>query len=97
MLKAAANISLHHHERFDGAGYPARLAGEDIHVYGRLAAVADVFDALMNDRIYRPAWPRDQVVAHFRKERGEHFDPRMADILLDNLNEFLSIHTAYKD
>ncbi len=97
MLKAAAMISLHHHERFDGTGYPSGLAGEDIPVYGRLGAVADVFDALMSDRIYRPAWPVEQVVVHFRKERGQHFDPRMTDILLDNLNEFLSIRTAYKD
>ncbi|PKN08724.1 MAG: hypothetical protein CVU73_05615 [Deltaproteobacteria bacterium HGW-Deltaproteobacteria-8] len=97
MLRAAAMISLHHHERFDGVGYPSRLAGEGIHVYGRLAAVADVFDALMSDRIYRPAWPTEQVVAHFRKERGQHFDPRMTDILLDNLDEFLSIRAAYKD
>ncbi|MDO9632114.1 MAG: DUF3369 domain-containing protein, partial [Humidesulfovibrio sp.] len=97
MLRAAAMISLHHHERFDGVGYPSRLAGEGIHVYGRMAAVADVFDALMSDRIYRPAWPTEQVVAHFRKERGQHFDPRMTDILLDNLDEFLSIRAAYKD
>lgn len=97
MLKAAATISLHHHERYDGTGYPSGLKGEDIHVYGRLAAVADVFDALMSDRIYRPAWPVDQVVGHFKKERGQHFDPRMTDILLGNLDEFLSIRTAYKD
>lgn len=97
MLKAAAMISLHHHERFDGTGYPSGLAGEGIHVYGRLGAVADVFDALMSDRIYRPAWPVAQVVAHFQKERGLHFDPRMTDILLDNLDEFLAIRTTYKD
>ena len=97
MLKAAAIISLHHHERYDGDGYPSGLTGENIHIYGRLGAVADVFDALMSDRIYRPAWPVDQVTAHFRKERGRHFDPRMTDILLDNIQEFLTIRDAYKD
>ena len=97
MLKAAATISLHHHERYDGTGYPSGLKGEDIHVYGRLAAVADVFDALMSDRIYRPAWPVDQVAGHFKKERGKHFDPRMTDILLENLEAFLSIRKAYHD
>jgi len=97
MLKAAAIISLHHHERYDGTGYPTGLGAEGIHVYGRLAAVADVFDALMSDRIYRPAWPVDQVTEHFRKERGKHFDPSMTDILLNNLDEFLSIRRVYKD
>ncbi|MBU1229981.1 MAG: DUF3369 domain-containing protein [Proteobacteria bacterium] len=97
MLKAAAVISLHHHERYDGTGYPSSLAREGIHVYGRLGAVADVFDALMSDRIYRPAWPVAQVAEHFLKERGRHFDPRMTDILLENLDEFLSIRETYKD
>ncbi len=97
MLKTAAIIALEHHERFDGTGYPGGLAGEAIHVYGRLAAVADVFDALMSDRVYRKAWPLEQVVAHFRAERGRHFDPRMADILLDSLDEFLAIRRTYED
>ncbi|MDR3640946.1 MAG: DUF3369 domain-containing protein [Humidesulfovibrio sp.] len=97
MLKAAAIIALHHHERYDGSGYPSGIAGEQIHVYGRLGAVADVFDALMSDRIYRAAWSTDQVTEHFRRERGGHFDPRMADILLDSMDEFLVIRDAYRD
>jgi len=96
MLKAAAIICLQHHERYDGKGYPLGLEGEGIHIYGRLAAVADVFDALMSDRIYRPAWPLEQVVAHFKAERGLHFDPVLTDILLDNLDTFLKVRELYK-
>jgi len=96
LLKAAAIIALQHHERYDGMGYPNGLTGEAIHVYGRLAAVADVFDALMSDRIYRQAWPVEQVVKHFKDQRGQHFDPVMTDILLDNLDAILKVHEDYK-
>ncbi|MHC1752568.1 DUF3369 domain-containing protein [Humidesulfovibrio sp.] len=96
LLKAAAIISLQHHERYDGGGYPLGLSGEGIHIYGRLAAVADVFDALMSDRIYRPAWPLEQVVAHFKAERGKHFDPHVTDILLNSLDTFLKVRELYK-
>jgi len=96
LLKAAAIISLQHHERYDGGGYPLGLSGEGIHIYGRLAAVADVFDALMSDRIYRPAWPLEQVVAHFKTERGLHFDPALTGILLDNLDAFLKVRELYQ-
>jgi response regulator RpfG family c-di-GMP phosphodiesterase len=96
LLKAAAIICLQHHERYDGKGYPSGLAGEDIHIYGRLAAVSDVFDALMSDRIYRPAWSLEQVVKHFKAERGLHFDPLATDLLLDNLDSFLKVREMYK-
>lgn len=96
LLKAAAIVCLQHHERYDGKGYPSGLKGEDIHIYGRLAAVSDVFDALMSDRIYRPAWPLAQVVAHFKAERGLHFDPKITDLLLDDLDAFLQVRETYK-
>lgn len=96
LLKAAAIISLQHHERYDGSGYPSGLKGEDIHIYGRLAAVSDVFDALMCDRIYRGAWPREQVLEHIRAERGRHFDPQIVDLLLSDLEPFFAIHEQYK-
>jgi response regulator RpfG family c-di-GMP phosphodiesterase len=97
LFKAAAIIALQHHERYDGQGYPEGRVGQDIHIYGRLTAVADVFDALMSDRIYRPAWPQERVVAYFREERGKHFDPALADILLDNLDHFLMVRSLYRD
>lgn len=97
ILKAAAIISKQHHERYDGVGYPVGLSGNDIHPYGRLSAVADVFDALLSDRIYRPGWPVEKVLDFFRKERGRHFDPDITDILLDNIEDFLAISSAYRD
>lgn len=97
LFRAAAVIALQHHERYDGFGYPQGLTGQDIHVFGRLTAVADVFDALMSDRVYRPAWPLPAVVAYFQEQRGRHFDPVMTDIVLDNLDRFLDVHHRYHD
>ncbi len=97
IIKAAAIIAAQHHERYDGTGYPAGLAGEDIHIYGRICAVADVFDALMSNRVYREAWPLEKVVAHFQDMRGRHFDPRITDIFLENLDEFMAIWAKYLD
>lgn len=84
-------------QRFDlraaagGRGYPQELRGEEIPIEGRIVAVADVFDALLSDRSYRPALPVDEVVATIRGESGTHFDPEIAQLLLDNLEEALSL------
>ncbi len=91
LLQLAAMIALTHHERFDGAGYPRGLAGEEIPVEGRITAVADVFDALLSDRCYRSALSVDDAVAVIREGRGTHFDPRIVDALLDNLDQALSL------
>ncbi|MDR2550219.1 MAG: DUF3369 domain-containing protein [Desulfobulbus sp.] len=95
IIKAAANIILQHHERWDGQGYPQGLQGENIHIYGRIIGVADVFDALSNRRVYHEAWTWDEVFAHFREERGRHFDPKLVDILLENQEEFKAIWSRY--
>jgi len=97
ILQTAAIIANQHHEHYDGAGYPHRLSGENIHIYGRLAAVVDVFDALASDRVYRKAWNMDKIVQHMRDQRGRHFDPAILDILLDNLDEFLAIRDQFAD
>ncbi|MCW5755639.1 MAG: HD-GYP domain-containing protein [Phycisphaeraceae bacterium] len=73
---------LHHHERWDGKGYPTGAAGEEISLLGRILAVADVFDALSSDRAYRKALARDQVLAEIERSSGTHFDPRMARAFL---------------
>jgi putative two-component system response regulator len=91
LLRIAASIALTHHERYDGGGYPQGLAGEEIPLEGRITAVADVFDALLSDRCYRPALPVDKAVATIREGRGAHFDPQVADVLLDHLPEVLSL------
>jgi diguanylate cyclase (GGDEF)-like protein/PAS domain S-box-containing protein len=90
LLQMAAAIALTHHERWDGNGYPRGLAGEEIPLEGRLAAVADVFDAILSPRCYRPAMlPRDAIEL-IREGRGTHFDPQIADLLLDNVEEILA-------
>lgn len=89
LLRVAATISLTHHERFDGSGYPHGLAGEDIPIEGRITALADVFDALLSDRCYRPAFPPSEAIAMIEAGRGSQFDPAIVDILLDHLDDAL--------
>jgi PAS domain S-box-containing protein len=91
LLRLAATIALTHHEHFDGGGYPEGLAGEKIPLEGRITAVADVFDALLSDRHYRPALSVDEAVRILKEGRGGQFDPQIVDILLANLDEALSV------
>jgi response regulator RpfG family c-di-GMP phosphodiesterase len=97
ILKAAAIIAKEHHERWDGKGYPEGLTGEGIHIYGRIVAVADVFDALATDRPYKQAWALEDILTHFKKERGKQFDPALIDVFLENLHGFLQIKKRYED
>lgn len=97
ILKAAATIAIQHHEKWDGTGYPYGLAGEGIHIYGRITAVADVFDALGSDRVYKKAWELERILELFREERGKHFDPQLVDLFFDNLDQFLRIKESYQD
>jgi len=91
VLKAASIIAYEHHEKYDGSGYPNQLKGEEIHIYGRITAVADVFDALLNKRCYKEPWSIDDVVKYFKEQRGKHFDPKLTTLLLDNLSLFKGI------
>ncbi len=91
LSRLAATIALTHHERYDGSGYPRGLVAEEIPLEGRITAVADVFDALLSDRSYRPAMSVDEAVAVIKKGQGTHFDPRIVDILLEHINEALLI------
>jgi putative two-component system response regulator len=91
LLQLAAAIALTHHERWDGNGYPQGLAGEAIPIEGRITAVADVFDALLSDRCYRSALSVEDAVETIRAGRGSHFDPEVADALLENLEEALAV------
>jgi HD-GYP domain-containing protein (c-di-GMP phosphodiesterase class II) len=97
ILKAAATIALQHHEKWNGTGYPNGLRGEEIHLYGRITAIADVFDALGSERVYKKAWEIDRILDLFREERGEHFDPHLVDIFFENLDTFLEIKQKYQD
>ena len=96
-LGYAAEIAYYHHERWNGQGYPCGLAGEDIPVSARLMAVADVYDALITKRIYKPAFPHDECLRIMIAERGEHFDPDVLDALLATADEFNAIARLYKD
>jgi len=91
VLKAASIIAYEHHEKYDGSGYPNKVKGDEIHIYGRITAVADVFDALLNKRCYKEAWDIEQVIEHFNVERNKHFDGKLVDILLDNIDFFKKI------
>lgn len=91
LLETASIIALTHHEKWDGSGYPYALQGEEIHIYGRITAIADVFDALGHDRVYKKAWPLEKILDLFKEERGKHFDPELIDIFFENLDDFLKI------
>ena len=82
VLQVARAIALSHHERWDGHGYPNRLAGPRIPLAGRIVAIADVFDALTSVRPYKPAWPVDEAFAYLSEQRGKHFDPMLVDLFL---------------
>jgi putative two-component system response regulator len=91
LLQVAAEIAWTHHERFDGSGYPRFLSGEYIPLEGRIAAVADVFDALVTDRPYRAAFTLDKAMEVMESERGNHFDPRVLDAFLSAREEVVAI------
>jgi len=97
LLQLAATVAYEHHEKWDGSGYPRKLKGEEIHIAGRITAIADVFDALGSDRVYKKAWDDDRIFNLFKEERGKHFDPKLIDIFFNNLEEFLSVREKFKD
>ncbi len=95
ILKAGAIIALQHHEKWDGSGYPQGLKGEEIHIYGRIIALADVFDALICRRVYKEAWEPARVTERIKEQSGKHFDPGLVNIFLENLDEFSEITKRY--
>ncbi|MEO1938087.1 MAG: HD domain-containing phosphohydrolase [Sulfurimonas sp.] len=97
LLQTAAIIAYEHHEKYDGSGYPRGIKGEDIHIYGRITALADVFDALGSDRCYKKAWPDEKIFKLIKDESGKHFDPKLVEIFFEHLDEFLAIRDSYHD
>jgi putative two-component system response regulator len=97
LLRTAAQIALAHHEKFDGSGYPRGLAGDAIPLYGRIVAVADVFDALTSERPYKRAWPLEKAVEFLREGSGSHFDPHCVEAFLSSWDEVLAIHDRFQD
>jgi putative two-component system response regulator len=97
VLILGGQIALSHHERWDGTGYPDGLAEDEIPIAGRIAAIADVFDALTSDRVYRPALSFDDAVALMRAEAGRHFDPGLLELFLGAREELVAIRAAHPD
>lgn len=97
LLKTAAVIAYTHHERWDGNGYPKGLKGEEIPLAGRVTALADVFDALACDRVYKKAWPMEEVFAYVLKERGGLFDPKLVDLFMESKDQIMEIRKRYAD
>ena len=97
ILQAASIVSKEHHEKYNGKGYPRGLKGEDIHIFARITAVADVFDALGSDRVYKKAWEDEKIFELFNSEKGEHFDPKVITAFFDSLDEIKIIRERFKD
>lgn len=97
VLRKAEEIALCHHERWDGQGYPRGIAGESIPISARIVAVADVYDALTQDRVYRAAMPEEQVLDILQQGRGSHFDPDLIDLAMTLTRDFQLIAAVHPD
>jgi len=97
LLKTAAIVAYEHHEKYDGTGYPRGLKGDEIHIYGRITALADVFDALGSDRVYKKAWDDERVFKLLREERGKHFDPKLIDLFFENIDKIIEVRKTFQD
>jgi len=96
-LKAGKIIAEQHHEKWNGTGYPYGLKGEDIHIYARIVAICDVFDAMTSDRVYRPAFSIEQSLDIMKKGESSHFDPVLFRIFINNFTDILKIKETFKD
>jgi response regulator RpfG family c-di-GMP phosphodiesterase len=96
-LQTASTIALTHHERYDGSGYPKGIRGEGIPLFGRICAIADVFDALVSRRPYREPWTLEKAFAYIDGQKGAHFDPRLADLFLRERDHLHSVLEAFRD
>lgn len=97
MLQAGAQIALAHHEKYDGSGYPKGLVGDDIPLFARIVAVADVFDALTSERPYKSAWDIDKALALLHEGSGKHFDPKCVDAFVSDWPRILDIKNRYQE
>jgi putative two-component system response regulator len=95
LMRMGAEIALVHHEKYDGTGYPNGLKGEEISIYGRIIAVADVFDALTSTRPYKQAWPIEKAIAFLKNNSGKHFDPQCVAAFLKDWNNVLTIRNRF--
>lgn len=97
LMQTAAIIALEHHERWDGKGYPNGKKGEEIHLYGRITALADVYDALSSKRCYKQVWEDDDIHAYLKSQAGSQFDPDLVSVFFENLHKFQQIREKFAD
>jgi len=97
LLKIAASVAYEHHEKYDGTGYPQGLKAEEISIYGRITALADVFDALGSNRCYKKAWEDEAIFTLIKEQKAKHFDPKLVDIFFEHLDEFFAVREKYQD
>lgn len=97
LIQLAHSVALHHHEKWDGSGYPHGLKGEDIPIEARIVAVADVFDALTNKRPYKEAWSVADTLDEIKKQSGQHFDPEVVNALSASLDEIVTTIAKWKE
>ncbi|MBP2625828.1 MAG: response regulator receiver modulated metal dependent phosphohydrolase [Firmicutes bacterium] len=97
LLQVAAIIAHQHHENYDGTGYPQRLKGKEIHLYSRIVALADVFDALGNERAYKAPWPNDKIKDYIKEQAGKKFDPHIVTLFLQNFSAISAVREMFPD
>ena len=97
IIAMARSIALHHHEKWNGSGYPQGLVGEAIPLEGRIIAIADVFDALTSVRPYKPAWSFEEAINYIKAEAGNHFDPALAVLLVSLVPRFQEIYQQFNE
>ncbi len=97
ILQAGALIANEHHEKYNGTGYPNGLSGDDIHIFARITAIADVFDAITSERCYKDAWSIEKSLKLIKKESGKHFDPKVVDAFFEVQDEILEIFAELKE
>jgi len=97
LFSISRSIAMEHHESWDGSGYPKGITGENINIYARMTSIADVYDALANDRVYRKAWKADKIFAFFQENQGKLFDPQLSRLFLDHFEEFQEILFRFQE
>jgi putative two-component system response regulator/two-component system response regulator RpfG len=96
-LQAGGVIAWTHHEKIDGSGYPRGIRGNEIPLLGRIVAVADVFDALISDRVYKKSWSPEEAIEFMKLQSGTHFDPELIEYFVFNKDEFIEISKKRAD
>lgn len=95
LLQTAALVAHEHHEKWDGTGYPRGLKGKETHIFARITAIADVFDALTNNRVYKKAWSIEETIELIKSEKNKAFEPKLVDVFLKNIDKILKIKKQY--